>query len=90
MNVLASSVTEFDDTLLYLMGVTRATHDVSIEAYAWKMCTRVRWAGLDSLIVIVNYCHSWCLRGPRMSCCQVISLARLTIDSNLRDTLGNG
>jgi hypothetical protein len=34
------------------MGVTRATHGVSIEAYAWKMCTRVRWAGLDSLIVI--------------------------------------
>jgi hypothetical protein len=31
-----------------------------------------------------------CLRGSHVLCCQVISLARLIIDSNLRDTLGYG
>jgi hypothetical protein len=72
-NLLASSVTELDNTLPYLMGVTRdsawATHGVSVEAYTWKMCTRVKWARLDSLIVVVNYCCSWCLHGPHVSCC---------------------
>jgi hypothetical protein len=92
-NLLALTVTELDDTLPYLMGDTRdstwATHCVSTEAYTRKTCTRVRWAWLDSLIVVVNSCHLWCLCGSRVSCCQVISLARLTIDSNLRDTLEN-
>jgi hypothetical protein len=72
-NLLASMIAELDDTLPYLTDDTWdsawATHGVSTEAYVWKMCTRVRWAWLDSLIVIVNYCHSWCLRGPRVSCC---------------------
>jgi hypothetical protein len=31
---------------------------------------------LNSLIVIVNCGRLWCLREPRMSCCQVLSLAR--------------
>jgi hypothetical protein len=52
--------------------------------------TRVSWARLDSLIVVVNYCHFWCIRGPHVSYCQVISLARLYIDSNLRVTLRYG
>jgi hypothetical protein len=47
-NLLASSVAELDDTLPYLMDDIRdsawATHDVSVEAYTWKTCTRVRWA----------------------------------------------
>jgi hypothetical protein len=34
---------------------------------------------------IVNYCHPWCPSGPRVLCCQVNTLARLTIDLNLRD-----
>jgi hypothetical protein len=88
-NLLASWVTELDDNLPYLMGVKRdsawATNDVSVEAY-----TRVRWAWLHSLIVVMNCCHSWCLRGPRVSCCQVISLVRLAIDLNFCDTLENG
>jgi hypothetical protein len=54
-NLLASSATELDDTLPYLMGVTResawATHDVSTEAYACKTCTSVLWARLDSWTV---------------------------------------
>jgi hypothetical protein len=41
---------------------------------AWKMCTRVRWAWLDSLIVVMNCGRSWCLHEPRVSCCQVLSL----------------
>jgi hypothetical protein len=28
----------------------------------WKTRTRVKWARLVSLIVIMNYCHSWGLR----------------------------
>jgi hypothetical protein len=30
----------------------------------------------DYLIVVTNFGHSWCLRGSRVSCCQVIFLAR--------------
>jgi hypothetical protein len=36
--------------------------------------TRVRWARLNSLIVIVKGGHSCCLRGSRVSCCQVDTL----------------
>jgi hypothetical protein len=61
LHILASSVIELDNTLPYLMDVRRdsswATHGVSAEAYALKMCTRVGWAWLDSLIVVVNCCH---------------------------------
>jgi hypothetical protein len=87
--ILASSVAEFDDTLPYLMDDRResawATHGVPAEAYTWKMCTRVRWSQLDSLIVVVNCCHSWCPLGPRVSCCQIIFLARCKNDSSLRE-----
>jgi hypothetical protein len=54
--------------------------------------TRVWWARLDSLIVIVNYYHSWCPPGPRVPCCQVITLARFklarvsAIPSDMRNT----
>jgi hypothetical protein len=46
------------------------------QGIARKTCTRVWWARLDSLIVVMNCGHSWCLRGSCVSCCQVISLAR--------------
>jgi hypothetical protein len=36
--------------------------------------TRVRWARLNSLIVIAKGGHSCCLRGSRVSCCQVETL----------------
>jgi hypothetical protein len=36
--------------------------------------TRVRWARLNSLIVIVKGGHLCCLRGSRVSCCQVDTL----------------
>jgi hypothetical protein len=82
-NLLASTVAELDDTLPYLTGDTRdsawAIHGVSTEAYVWKTCTRVRWARLDSLIAVVNCCHPWCPSGPRVSCCQVITLARFKL-----------
>jgi hypothetical protein len=39
---------------------------------------------------VMNCCHSCCLFGLRVLCCQVYTLARLTIDLNLRDTLGHG
>jgi hypothetical protein len=95
-NLLALTVTELDDTLPHLMDDTRdsawAIHSVSAEAYAWKTCTWVRWARLDSLIVVMNCCHSGCLRGLWVLCCQVITLARFkltqvsTIPSDMGDT----
>jgi hypothetical protein len=36
--------------------------------------TRVRWAWLNSLIVIAKGGHSCCLRGSRVSCCPVDTL----------------
>jgi hypothetical protein len=36
--------------------------------------TRVRWVRLNSLIVIAKGGHSCCLRGSRVSCCQVDTL----------------
>jgi hypothetical protein len=41
---------------------------------------------------VVNSCHSWCPSGPRVSCCQVIILARFklarvsTIPSDMDNT----
>jgi hypothetical protein len=52
--------------------------------------TRITWDQLNSLIIIVNCCHSWCPRGMRVSYCEVYTFARLTIDLNLLDTLGYG
>jgi hypothetical protein len=53
-NWVASCVTETEAILPYLTTVhqdsARATHGVSLEAYAWKMCTRVRWGLIVSLI----------------------------------------
>jgi hypothetical protein len=42
--------------LPYLTGVkwdsAWATHGVPVEAYAWEMCTRVRWALIVSLTAL--------------------------------------
>jgi hypothetical protein len=91
-NLVASTIAELDDTLLYFSGdigiVWRPPTDARWRI-TWKTGIRVRWAWLNSLIVIVNCDHSWCLCGSRVSCCQVIILQGY-IDSNLRDTLGYG
>jgi hypothetical protein len=42
---------------------------------AWKTCTRIRWARLGSLIVIMNCCHSRSLRDHG---CVVLSDCSLT------------
>jgi hypothetical protein len=39
---------------------------------------------------VVNCGHLWCPPGLRVSCCQVYTLVRLTIDLNVHDTLGHG
>jgi hypothetical protein len=89
-NLVNLTVAELDDTSLYftddigiVFGPPRTTHrDFHVEDD-----TRVRWAQLDSLIVITKGGHSCCLHGSRVSCCQVDTL-QCYIDSNLRDTLG--
>jgi hypothetical protein len=71
-------VTELDDTLPCLQdvhGIVCGPPTDARRGIRWKTCTRVRWTLLDSLIVIVNCCHSWCFRDSRVSCCQVVSLA---------------
>jgi hypothetical protein len=42
----------------------------------WKTAIGEVRPGPDSLIVTAKGDHSCCLRGSRVSCCQVISLAR--------------
>jgi hypothetical protein len=54
-NCVASCAAETKATLPYLTDAkwdsAWATYGVSAEAYAWKMCTRVRWALIVSLTV---------------------------------------
>jgi hypothetical protein len=72
-------VAELDDTPLCLTDVhwdSGGSLTDACRGIAWTTCTRVRWIRLDSLIVVVNCGHSWCLCGSRVSWCQVISLAR--------------
>jgi hypothetical protein len=79
VNLVASTITELDDTLPYLQdvhGIVCGPPTDARRVIVWKTCTRVRWAWLDSLIVIMNCCHSWCLRGSCVLCCHVVSLAR--------------
>jgi hypothetical protein len=92
VNLVASTVTELDNTPLYFMGDSGIVWGPPTDArwgIAWKTYTRVRWAQLDSLIVVVNYGHSWFLYGSRVSCCQVVTLQSY-IDSILYNTLRYG
>jgi hypothetical protein len=79
-NLVASTVTELYDTLPRFTDVqwdcVWATHGLPVEVLAWK--TTLGWGRTwpDSLIVIAKGGHLWCLRGSRVSCYQVISLAR--------------
>jgi hypothetical protein len=93
INLVASTVTELDDTPLYF------TNDIVIvfgpptdypTRFLREDDTRVRWARLDSVIVIVKGSHLCCLRSSRVSCCQVIFSLKVTIDLDLRDTLRYG
>jgi hypothetical protein len=55
-NWVALCAAEMEAILPYLIGVqwdsAWATHGVSAEAFAWKTCTRVRWALIVSLTVL--------------------------------------
>jgi hypothetical protein len=80
-NLVASTVTELDDILPHFMNVhwdsVRATHGLPVEVFVWKTALGRGRTRPDALIVIAKGGHSWCLCGSRVSCCQVISLARL-------------
>jgi hypothetical protein len=79
-NLVASTVTELDDTLPRFVNVqwnsVRATHGLTVEVFAWKMALGQGRTWADSLIVIVKGDHSCCLHDSRVSSCLVISLAR--------------
>jgi hypothetical protein len=82
-NLVASMVAELDDTLPRFMDVqwdsVQATQELPIEVFAWKMAIGKVGPGLDPLIVIAKGGHLCCLHGSRVSCCQVISLARCVL-----------
>jgi hypothetical protein len=74
-NWVASCAAKMEAILLCLMGVqwdsAWATHSVSIEAYEWNTCTRVRWA------MIVALTTSWTVvtHGALRACvCHVVRL----------------
>jgi hypothetical protein len=72
-NIVASTVAELDDTPLYFTGDIGIVWGPPMDAWrgiVWKTCTRVRWARLDSLIVVVKRGRSCVL------CCHIIFLAR--------------
>jgi hypothetical protein len=52
-NLVASCAVETEATLPYLTSIqwdsAWITHGMFAEAYAWKTCTRVRWALIVSL-----------------------------------------
>jgi hypothetical protein len=77
-NWVASCAAEMEAILPYLTDVwwdsVWVTHGVSAEAYAWKTCTRVRWALIISLTV------SWTIatRGVLRACvCHVVRFVPL-------------
>jgi hypothetical protein len=60
-NLVASTVAELDNTPPYLSGDIGIVCGPSMDAcqgIAWKTCTKVWWAWLDYLIVVVNCGHS--------------------------------
>jgi hypothetical protein len=81
--LVASTVTELDDTLPHIMDIhwdsVWATHRLPVKVFTWKTVLGQGRTRLDSLIVIVKGGHSCCLCGSRVSCCQVISLAMCTL-----------
>jgi hypothetical protein len=82
VNLVALMIAELNDTPPYLTDVIGIVCGPATDArrgIAWNTCTRVRWARVDSLIVIVNCGHLWSLCDSRVSCCQVISLARCVL-----------
>jgi hypothetical protein len=87
-------VIELDDTLHRFTDNRRdsvwATHELPREVFVWKTTLGRGRTRPNSLIVIAKGGHSCCLHGSRMSCCQVIFPCKVTIDSDLRDTLGYG
>jgi hypothetical protein len=75
------------------MGVHQDSAWATHECPSWYRMEDVHYGevGPDRLLDHVMNCgHLWCPPGSRVSCCQVCTLVRLTIDSNLRNTLGNG
>jgi hypothetical protein len=78
-NWVASTVTELDNPLPRFTDdrrdSVRVTHGLPGEVFTWKTVLGRGRTRPDSLIVIMKGGHSCCLRGPRVSCCQVIALA---------------
>jgi hypothetical protein len=78
--LVASTVAELEDNLPRFMDdrrdSVRATHGLPVEVFMWNTELGRGSTRPDSLIVIAKGCHLCCLRGTRVSCCQVISFAR--------------
>jgi hypothetical protein len=68
-NFVALTIAELDDTPLYFtddIGIVLGLPMDARRGIAWKTCTRIWWAQLDSLIVDVNCCHTRFLNQNRV------------------------
>jgi hypothetical protein len=73
-NLVASTVAELDNTLLYFtddIGIVFGPTTDYPRGFRVEDGTRIRWARLDFLIVITKGDHSCCLRGSCVSYCLV-------------------
>jgi hypothetical protein len=55
--------------VMYTKIVYGPPMDSSTCGITWNKCTREWCDPVDSLIIVMNCGHSWCLRGSRVSCC---------------------
>jgi hypothetical protein len=58
-------------TMMYTRIVYRPPTDSPACGITWKMCTRERCSPPDSLIVVTNCGHLWCIHGSRVLCFEV-------------------
>jgi hypothetical protein len=93
-NLVASTVTELDDILPRFMDDRRdsvwATHGLPVEVFTWKMT--LGWGRTWSRL-FDSHCERWPLMLPSWLMCVMLSgyfPCKVTIDSNLHDTLRYG
>jgi hypothetical protein len=93
-NLVASTATELDDTLPRFMDDRRdtvqATHRLLIKVFMWKTTLG---RGRTQSLLFDSHHKRWPLMLPSWLTCVVLSgyfPCKVTIDSNLCDTLGYG
>jgi hypothetical protein len=93
-NLVALTVAELDDTLPHFTDdrrdSIRASHGLPVKVFVWKMAL---WRGRTRSQLFDSHHERWPLVLPSWLTCVVLSgyfPCKVTIDSNLHDTLGYG